>query len=119
MGFLEVSAAELARRNMCGERQHRNATSMTVIQTVDQVQMARSRTAGADAQLAREVRLGAGGKGTHLLVAHLYPCHVVVAENCICEAVQGVAGYAVDPSHAHAREHVYDHLRDILLSCHG
>ena len=46
---------------------------MTVIQTVDQVQVARSRTPRTDAQLACEVRFGAGGKGARLLVAHVYP----------------------------------------------
>lgn len=68
MGFLEVSAAKLARWNVRGERQHRHATSMTVIQTVDQVQVTRPRTPGTDAQLSGEVRLGAGGKGARLLV---------------------------------------------------
>ena len=73
MGFLEVSAAKLAARYMRGDRQHGNAASMTVIQTVDQVQVARSRTPRTDAQLACEVRFGAGGKGARLLVAHVYP----------------------------------------------
>ena len=91
MGFLEVSAAKLTARYMRGDRQHRNAASMTVIQAVDQMQVAWSRTPRADAQLAGEVRFGAGGKGAHLLVAHVDPCYGAVVENCIGEAIQSPA----------------------------
>jgi len=55
------------------------------------MQVARSRTPGAHAELAGEMRFGAGGKGAHLLVAHVDPCYGAVVENCIGEAIQSPA----------------------------
>ena len=73
MRFLEVSAAQLTARDVRGDRQHRHAASLAVVQTVDQVQVPGPGTPCAHAQLAREVRFRAGRKGADLLVAHVYP----------------------------------------------
>ena len=71
MRLLEVGAADLGARDLGGDRQHRNAAAMAVEQAVDQVQVARPAAAGADRELAGQLRLGAGGERRHLLVAHM------------------------------------------------
>jgi hypothetical protein len=47
MGFLEIIAADLIAGNVGGNRQDRNPASMTVIQTIDQVQITGTATSGA------------------------------------------------------------------------
>ena len=58
---------------MRGDRQHRHAAALAVEQAVDQMQVARTAAAGANRQLARQMRLGAGREGGALLMAHVDP----------------------------------------------
>jgi len=58
---------------MGGNRQHRNPAAMTVIQPVDQVQIARAAASGADCELSRQVRLGAGREGCRFFMPHMDP----------------------------------------------
>ena len=96
MGLLEVGPADLDARDVGGDRQHRHAAAMAVEQAVDQVQVARAAAAGAHRELAAEMRLGAGSEGAGLLVAHMHPFDGVGSAQRIADAVQRVAGDAVD-----------------------
>ena len=58
MRLLKVVAADLLPRDVRGDGQYRNPAAVGVIQTVDQVQVARSATGGAHCQLAGHGRLG-------------------------------------------------------------
>ena len=100
MRRLEVLAADLRARDVGGDGQHRHAAALAVEQAVDQVQVARAAAAGADGELAGQVRLGAGGEGAGLLVPHVDPVDRLGAAQRIGEAVQRIAGDAVDASHA-------------------
>ena len=73
MGLLEVAAADLRAGDLGGDRQHRNPVAVAVVQAVDQVQVAGPAAAGADGELAGDLRLGAGGERGRLLVAHMHP----------------------------------------------
>ena len=59
-------------------------------------------TAGceADAELARELRMGHGHEGGHLLVPRLDEVDLAIALQGADHAVDAVAGIAVDPFHA-------------------
>ena len=57
MGFLEIPAADLRRRNLRGDGQHRHAAAVGIEQTVDQMQVARPARTGAGREFARDVRL--------------------------------------------------------------
>jgi hypothetical protein len=81
---------------MRGDRQHRHAAAMTVVESVDEVQVARTAAAGADRELAGEMRLGAGGEGRGLLVAHVNPIDAFDATQRVGEAVERIAYDAVD-----------------------
>ena len=96
MRRLEIVDADLAARDVCRDRQHRHAAAMAVEQAVDQMQVARPAAAGADRQLAGQMRLGTRGKGTGLLVPHVDPVDGSQAPQRIGEAVQRIADDAID-----------------------
>jgi hypothetical protein len=96
MGGLEVVDADLLARNMGGDRQHRHAAAMAVVEPVDEVQVAGPAAAGADRELAGEMRLGAGGEGRGLLVPHMDPINALQAAQRIGEGVERIAHHAVD-----------------------
>ena len=59
------------------------------------MQIARPATAGADRQLAGELRLGAGREGRGLLVARVYPVDIATLSQRFGDAVQTIADDAV------------------------
>jgi hypothetical protein len=75
VGFLEIAAADLARREVCGDAEHRHARSVTIEEPIDEMQIARPATARAHRELSGKVRLGAGGKGAGLLL----PCRRIAS----------------------------------------
>ena len=57
--FLEIPGADLARRNLRGDCQHRQSRSVTIEQAIDQVQIAMPAAPGTDGELTGQMRLGA------------------------------------------------------------
>jgi hypothetical protein len=73
MRLLKIAAADFGRGDMGGNRQHRHVVTVTVKQTVDQMQVSRPAGAGADGQFTRELRFCACGKGGNLFMAGWHP----------------------------------------------
>ena len=82
---------------MRGDAEHGDARAVTVEQTVDEVQIARSAAPRADRELTRQMRLGAGRKRGDLLVPDLNPRDLPLPSDGICQTVEAVADDAVDP----------------------
>ncbi len=94
---LEVVDADLRAGDVRGDRQHGDAVALAIEQPVDQVQVARAATAGADGESAGDVRLGAGSEGRALLVSHVDPFDVAVhAAQRVRETVERIADNAID-----------------------
>jgi hypothetical protein len=100
MRFLEVGAADFGARDVRGDRQDRNAAALAVIQAVDEVEVAGAAAPRADGDLARQVSFRAGCEGRRLFMAHMDPVDRLLPAQRIGEAVQGVAGHAIDAPHA-------------------
>ena len=101
VGFLEVSATNLAGGDVGSNRQHRSVGAVGIVETVDEVGVARTARAGAHGQLTGHLGLGACGKGRGFLVAHVNPVDTAVLRaaggaHCVHDGVQGVAHHAVD-----------------------
>ena len=96
MGFLEITRADLRRRDVGGNHQHRHARPVAVEQPVDKVEIARSAASGAHGQRSSEMRLGASREGRHLLVAHMQPLDLASPPDRIGDADQAVADDAID-----------------------
>src|SRR5258705_8653361 len=116
--LLEVAAPDLARGNLRGDRQDRYTAAVAVVEAVDQVQVARAAAAGAHGQLAREVGFCPGGKRSHFLVPHVGPFQLLRLPDGVGDAVERVAGHAVDPAYACFRENV-DQLCSYRFLRHG
>ena len=77
------------------------------------MQVARPAAAGADGELAGQVRLGAGGEGGGLLVAHVHPVDAAGPQG-VGEAVQRIADDALDALDARGDERLHQLIRDPL-----
>src|SRR5207245_4173353 len=77
---------------------------LRVVEAVQQMDRARTRGGEADADLAGELGLRARHEGRELLVARLDEFHLVVAPERAHDAVDAIAGVAVDTLNAPLRE---------------
>jgi hypothetical protein len=97
MGLLEIAAADLGRGDLRGDAEHGDAGAVTVEQTVDEVQVAGSAAAGANSELTRQMRLGAGRERRDLLMPDMDPLDLPLSADGVGQPVQAVADNAVDP----------------------
>mgnify|MGYP003694065471 CR=1 FL=1 len=91
VGLLEVSAADLVGGDLRGNGENGHTAAVAIVQPVDQVQVARAAAAGADGELAGEVRLGARGEGRRLLVPHVDPSELVLSPDGVGDPVERVS----------------------------
>ena len=96
MRFLKVARADLRRRDLRRDGEHRHARTVAVEQTIDEVQIARSAAAGAHREIAGQMRLGAGRKRGDLLVPDMDPLDLALAAHRVGQSIQAVADDAVD-----------------------
>src|SRR6202035_606350 len=102
-------------------RHHRQARTVAVEQTIDQVQVARTATSGADRETARDMRIRAGRERGDFLVPDMQPLNAAMAAQCIGEAIEAVAYDSIDTLDTGGGEG-FDHLvcnsarHDILLT---
>src|SRR5229473_5335023 len=105
---------------MSRDRHYRHARAVAVEQTIDEVQVARAATSGADRETARDMRVRAGGERGDFLVPDMQPLHAAMAAQCIGEAIEAVAYDSIDALDTGGGEG-FDHLvcnsacHDILL----
>src|SRR5216684_1753634 len=105
---------------MSRDRYYRHARAVAVEQTIDQVQVARAATSGADRETACDMRVRAGGERGDFLVPDMQPLHAAMATQGIGEAIEAVAHDSIDTLDT-GRGERFDHLvcnsarHDILL----
>jgi len=116
VGLLEVSAADLMGGDLRGNGEHGHTAPVAIVQPVDQVQVARAAAAGADGELAGEVRFCSRGEGCRLLVPHGDPSKPVLSPDGIGDSVERVSRDPIDPRHFSADEGVHQQFCDRLLS---
>src|SRR6516164_6473657 len=98
MRLLEIATADFDARNLRGDRENRHARTVSIKQTVDQMQVARTATAGANGERAGQMSLGAGGKGGGLLVPGMNPFDVAALAQRIGDPIETVAIVFNDPA---------------------
>src|SRR6266404_2535668 len=105
---------------MSRDRHYRHARAVAVEQTIDEVQVARAATSGADRETTCDMRIRAGGERSDFLVPDMQPLHAAMAAQCIGEAIEAVAYDSIDTLDTGGGEG-FDHLvcnsacHDILL----
>ena len=108
VGFLKVSAADFGGRDLRSNGEHRRARAVTVEQPVDQVQVARPATTGADRQLARQVRFRTRGESGNLLMPNMNPLDLALATQLVGQTVKTVANDAVYPLDTRCSENFHE-----------
>jgi hypothetical protein len=73
-----------------GDREYRHLAAVCVVETIDQMKIAGTATAGADRQVPGEMRLCSRGKGSPLFMAHVNPVDGLQTPERIREAVERV-----------------------------
>jgi hypothetical protein len=97
MGLLEKAGADLARRNMRGDREHGHARAVAVEETINEMQIARPAAAGADREFTSQMRLRPCREGRDLLVPDMDPLDLALAAKRVRQPVQAIANNAINP----------------------
>jgi hypothetical protein len=77
MRLLTITAADFCARDLRRNGQHRNAATVAIVKSIDEMQVARPAATGADGEPPGQMRLGACGECSSLLVSEVYPLDVV------------------------------------------
>src|SRR5580704_5517630 len=75
------------------------------------MQIARPTTAGADRELAGQMRFGASGEGGDLLVPHMHPFDLALPADRVGQTVEAVADDAINPFDAGGRQRLRELIR--------
>src|ERR1700739_252760 len=108
VGFLKITAANFAARDLSCEREHWNAAAREIIKTVDQRQIAGAATPRASRQSSSKMSFCPGREGGRLFVAHVNPLNLLLPSNRVGNSVEGIAGNSVDPFHAGCRKSLHE-----------
>ena len=73
MRLLKITRSHLCRRYLCRDREYRNSVSMTVEETINQMQIARTTTAGTYRNCACQVSFRTRCEGSYLFMSYVHP----------------------------------------------
>jgi hypothetical protein len=117
MSLLKIAATNLAAGNLCGDCEDRNTVPMAIVQTIDEVKIAGTAAASTYCKLACQMSLGAGCKGGHLLMSHMYPLNVFTLTDCLGQPIQGIASHTIDSPYSRVHECFDKDFSYILCHC--
>ena len=97
VGLLEVSAANFIAWDLCRDGEDRNPAAVTIVESVDQVQISGTAAPGADRQSAGEMGIRARGKGCRFFMPQMNPIELFGCSNRVGNAIERIAGDTVNP----------------------
>src|SRR5262245_61543277 len=118
MGFLKISTSDFIARNLCCDGEDGHPTAVTVVESVDQMQIARTTTAGAGGQSSCQMRFRASGKRCCLFMSHMNPLNLFLCANRIRDSVERVARNSVNLPNSRFSENIHQQVRYFFLG-HG
>src|ERR1035438_8133663 len=87
---------------MSGYGQHRHAAAMTIIEAIDEMEVARSATSGAYRKFASERRFRSDGKSGSLFISQPNPLHSILPPHRVPDTVERIARHSIDAPHTGA-----------------
>jgi hypothetical protein len=108
MRLLEVVCADFTAWNLSCDRKDGRPTAVSIIQSVDQVEISGSTTTRADGQLPGDLRLSRSGERADLFMADLNPGNALMTAQGIDKAIQRISGHAIDSFYSHL-DKCFDH----------
>ncbi len=100
VSLLEITASDLGTGDLRGDRQYGNTGAMTVIKSIDKVEISRTTTAGADSELSCDLSIGSCGEGRCFFMPHVQPLNFFALSYGVGQTVERVPHNAVDPSYS-------------------
>jgi hypothetical protein len=89
---------------MSRDGEHGHVAAVGVVETVDEVQVARTTAAGTDRQLSGKVGFRSGSEGSAFLVPNVDPLDGLQTSQRVGKAVQGIPDHAVDTLNGGSRQ---------------
>jgi hypothetical protein len=114
ISLLKVSAADLVTGNLSRNGKDRNAAPMTVVESIDEVQISWAAASGAHSQLASEMSLGARGERCHLFMADMDPFNLFASANRIRNSVKRISTDTVNSLHTCFHQNIYKQVSHSL-----
>jgi hypothetical protein len=108
IGFLKISAAYFAARDLRGDGEHWNTAPVAIVKPVNQMQIARSGASGTDCKLSRKVCFGPGGERCRLFMPDVNPSNLLLFANRIRDSIHRVARNAIYPFNSRLGECIYE-----------
>ena len=104
MRLLKIAAANFRTWNLRGDGKNWNTAAVTIVKSIDQMQIARAATPRADCEAAGQMRFRTGGERGRFFVSHVHPLDSFLFANRIGNSVEGVTTDSVDSLHSGLRE---------------
>src|ERR1019366_9132518 len=94
--LLKEVGTELGAGYLRGDRQDGNATALTIMESIDEMEIARPAASCADRKFACNLRFATSREGGDLLVPNHHPVDAIVSADGIGKSVERVTGDSVD-----------------------
>src|SRR5580704_8657828 len=115
VGLLKISAPDFIAGNLRCDSKHRNPAAVTIVEPVDQMQIARAATSRANGQLPGKMRFRASGKRRRLFMSYMHPLNLLVCANRIRDAIERVPRYAVHSPNSRFSKNIHQQVGDFFL----
>jgi hypothetical protein len=119
--LLKEVGTELGAGYLRGDRQDGNATALTIMESIDEMEIARPAASCTDRKFARNLRFAPGCEGGDLFVPNHHPVDAVVSSDGVGKSVERVTSDSVDTLYSSSQECLDDYIGDLdqyLLSEH-
>jgi hypothetical protein len=118
MRLLKIAAPNFLTWNLRGDGKNWNTTAVTIVKSIDQMQISRAATSGTNREAAGKMGFRAGGERGRFFVSHVNPFHALLFANRIGDPIEGITADSVDSFHAGLRKSLDDQSGDAFL-CHA
>jgi len=82
--------------------QHRHAAAMTIIEAIDEMEIARSATPGAYRKFACQRRFRSAGESGRLFISHSNPLDPILPPHGVPDTVERITRHPIDAPHTGA-----------------
>jgi hypothetical protein len=111
--FLKKVGAELGAGYLRGDHQDGNAAALAIMESIDEMEIARPTASCANRKFACNLRFASGREGGDLFVPDHHPVDTIVSADGVCKSVERVTGDSVDTLDARFQEGLNDNISDL------
>jgi hypothetical protein len=114
MRLLKEVGADFAGWNVRGNRQNASRTAVAIKESIDEMEISRTTTAGANRQFAGKLRFRPRGESASFLVPNMDPFDLAAFAYRVCYRIEAVAHHPLDPLNAGFDQSLDEFIRDAM-----